>query len=353
MFPHITQTNLRISGCPNLHPLMTFCRQLPSCGHSDEISIVHVARLQGVPLGPQNAFVKCAMATCDHPSDLVYRVAYPSPRRPGLRIDGRIAPLPAEEEKQPLVRSSLQGNEVGDIFYFVGSRPQNPWAAVGSLTFLLLVLLALVVAPLYFTEPLPKREMLTRLYLQPPPASGSNSTKLQAPAPTSMRTYTPTSIPIPAPVHETQEAPLAPANTTSGVVGGVFGGVVGGAPGGVFSKILNSAQSVPILAKSPEARPLKRIRVASRVAEANLIHDVAPQYPPEAGRARIEGAVVLMAAIDKDGTVKDVRVESGLPILAQAAIDAVKQWRYKPYMIDGEPVEVDSRITINFTLSAS
>jgi protein TonB len=51
--------------------------------------------------------------------------------------------------------------------------------------------------------------------------------------------------------------------------------------------------------------------------------------------------------------VKDVRIESGLPILAQAAMDAVKQWRYKPYMIDGEPVEVDSRITINFTLSAS
>jgi protein TonB len=93
------------------------------------------------------------------------------------------------------------------------------------------------------------------------------------------------------------------------------------------------------------------MRIASRVAEANLINDVAPQYPPEAGRARIEGAVVLMAVIGTDGSVKDVRVESGLPILAQAAIDAVKQWRYKPYMIGGEPVEVDSRITINFTLS--
>ena len=95
------------------------------------------------------------------------------------------------------------------------------------------------------------------------------------------------------------------------------------------------------------------MRVASRVAEANLVYDVAPQYPPEAGRARIEGTVVLMAVIGKDGTVKDVQIENGLPILAQAAIDAVKQWRYRPYMIDGEPVEVDSRITINFTLSAS
>jgi protein TonB len=137
------------------------------------------------------------------------------------------------------------------------------------------------------------------------------------------------------------------------MLGGVPGGVAGGVPGGVFGQILNSAPSVPVLEKSPVPTPVKRMRIASRVAEANLIHDVPPQYPAEAGRARIEGTVVLMALIGTDGSVKDVRVESGLPILAQAAIDAVKQWRYKPYMIGGEPVEVDSRITINFTLSAS
>jgi len=121
----------------------------------------------------------------------------------------------------------------------------------------------------------------------------------------------------------------------------------------VFNEVLSGARIMPIVAKAPEPMPIKRIRIASRVAEANLIHDVAPQYPSEAGRARIEGAVVLMAVIGTDGSVKDVRVESGLPILAQAAMDAVRQWRYKPYLIDGEPVEVDSRITINFTLSAS
>jgi protein TonB len=112
-----------------------------------------------------------------------------------------------------------------------------------------------------------------------------------------------------------------------------------------------STASTPVLAKTSDPAPSKRIRLAPRVVEANLIHDVAPVYPPEAGRARIEGTVVLMAVIGKDGSVEDVRVESGLPILAQAAIDAVKQWRYKPYLLNGEPVEVDSRITINFTLS--
>ena len=137
------------------------------------------------------------------------------------------------------------------------------------------------------------------------------------------------------------------------MVGGVPGGIVGGVPGGLSGELLTSAASVPVLAKSAVPMPVKKMRIASRVAEANLIHEVPPQYPPEAGRARIEGTVVLMAVIGTDGSVKDVRVESGLPILAQAALDAVRQWRYKPYMVDGEPVEVESRITINFTLSAS
>ncbi len=313
--------------------------------------MVQILRLQEVPLGLRSAFIKCAMATCDHPSDLVHRIAYPTVRRPGLRIHPRIAALPAEEEKPLPVRSNLQGKEVGDIFYLIDSRPRNPWAAIGSLAFLSVLLLALIVAPLYRTMPLPKRETLTMLYLQPPPAAGGNPTKFQAPKPAS--TYTPTSTGITAPVHETQEAPPPPVGTTGGVVGGVPGGVVGGVPGGLSNEMLNSAPGVPVLAKSPVPMPVKRVRVAARVAEANLIHDVTPQYPTEAGRARLEGAVVLMAVIGKDGSVQDVRVESGLPILAQAAIDAVKQWRYKPYLVDGEPVEVDSRITINFTLSGA
>ncbi len=290
------------------------------------------------------------MATCDHPSDLVHCIAYPTLQRPGLRIDSRVPALPAEEEKQLPVRSNLQG-KIGDIFYFIEPRPRNPFAASGSLAFLSLLLLALIIIPLYHTEPLPKMQTLTMLYLPPAPPAAANPAKFQAPMPAS--TYTPTSAGITAPVHETQEAPPPSVGTTGGLLGGVPGGVIGGVSGGAFSAMLNSAPSGPVLAKSPVPTPVKRIRVAARVAEANLVHDVTPQYPPEAGRARLEGAVVLMAVIDRDGSVRDVRVESGLPILAQAAIDAVKQWRYKPYLVDGEPVEVDSRITINFTLSGA
>jgi periplasmic protein TonB len=292
------------------------------------------------------------MATFDHPSDLVLRIAYPTIQRPGLR-DLRVVALPAEEEKHP-VRSSQQGIEGGSLFREIESGAKlgrNPLAGAGALALQCLLLLALIAIPLFHIDPLPKRETLTMLYLQPPPAAAGNAVKFQPPKPAS--SFSSTSIAIPTPVHMTQEAPPPPVGVSGGVVAGVPGGVVGGVPGGVLNEVLSSTRSMPVPAKAPDPAPVKRVRLAARVIEANLIHDVPPQYPPEAGRARIEGTVVLMAVIGKDGTVTDVRVETGLPILAQAAIDAVKQWRYKPYMIDGEPVEVDSRITINFNLSAS
>jgi protein TonB len=119
----------------------------------------------------------------------------------------------------------------------------------------------------------------------------------------------------------------------------------------VLTEVLNGTHNLPVLATTSPTP--KRLRIASRVGEWNLVHDVAPIYPPVAGRARIEGTVVLLAVIAKDGTVQEVRVESGLPVLAQAAMNAVKQWRYKPYLLEGEPIEVDSQITINFTLPRS
>jgi periplasmic protein TonB len=295
------------------------------------------------------------MATCDQASDLMLRIAHPPAETHGLRRDTRASVMPAENKARHADTSSLQGIEAGDVFHSLiasgNLRPRSRWAAVGAVTFEVLILVTLVVVPLYRTLPLPKRERVTMLYLQPPAAGSGNPTKVQAPKLPS--TYSAKSTVMTPPVHEAQEASPAPVGKLEGVVGGIPGGMVGVIPAGVFSEAENGAPKMPVISRSPEPTPVKRIRVASRVVEANLIHDVPPQYPPEAGRARVEGSVVLMAVIGQDGSVKDVRVESGLPILAQAAIDAVKQWRYKPYLIDGEPVEVDSRITINFTLSGA
>src|SRR5579864_3676445 len=136
------------------------------------------------------------MATCDHPSDLMLRIAHPSIERQGLRKDTRSRRLGAENEMPPAASSSLHGIEAGDVFHsLIASgdvRPRSRWAGVGSLVFQSLVLLTLIVAPLYRTIPLPKRETVTMLYLQPPAAAaGSNGTKLRATM--SGSTYVPTS----------------------------------------------------------------------------------------------------------------------------------------------------------------
>jgi protein TonB len=85
--------------------------------------------------------------------------------------------------------------------------------------------------------------------------------------------------------------------------------------------------------------------------EGNLMLRVQPLYPPLARQARIQGQVVIRAVISRNGMIENLQVLSGHPMLVQAAIDAVKQWRYRPYFLNGEPVEVETQVTVNFLLS--
>jgi TonB family protein len=94
-----------------------------------------------------------------------------------------------------------------------------------------------------------------------------------------------------------------------------------------------------------------RIRVSTGVAESLLTRKVAPVYPPIARQARIQGSVILQVRIGRDGSIQEIRVVSGHPMLIQSAIDCAKQWQYKPYFLNGEPVEVETQVTVNFTLS--
>jgi TonB family protein len=93
------------------------------------------------------------------------------------------------------------------------------------------------------------------------------------------------------------------------------------------------------------------LRVGSDVAQANLTHRVDPAYPPLARAARIQGVVLLQVTIGREGTVRDLRVISGHPLLADAAIEAVKQWQYKPQLLNGQLVEIITTVTVNFTFS--
>ena len=156
---------------------------------------------------------------------------------------------------------------------------------------------------------------------------------------------TPTAIPKKVAMIKEDEAP-PPSTGVAGVVGGVPGGVPGGAMGGVLGGIIGNTPTVV-----PKAATPQRVRVSQGVSQGLLIRQVKPNYPALARSARIQGAVVLQALISKDGSIENLHLVSGHPMLAPAAIDAVKQWKYKPYFLNGEPVEVETTINVNFTLA--
>jgi len=122
------------------------------------------------------------------------------------------------------------------------------------------------------------------------------------------------------------------------------------------SAALSATPAAPVLAlpapPPPPPPPFKAepIRQGGIVQAANLIHQVNPVYPPLARQTRVQGAVVMEATISRDGSVESLRIVSGQPLLNQAALDAVRQWRYRPTMLNGEPVEVITTITVTFTL---
>jgi TonB family protein len=95
----------------------------------------------------------------------------------------------------------------------------------------------------------------------------------------------------------------------------------------------------------------ERFRVSSGVATGLLVKKVRVQYPEDAKQARVKGKVVMKAEIDKEGNVEALSVISGDPMLAPAALEAVKQWKYKPYLLNGQPVKVETQVVVKFTLS--
>ena len=128
-----------------------------------------------------------------------------------------------------------------------------------------------------------------------------------------------------------------------GVPGGV-GGVPGGVRGGVIGGIIGSAAPPPSLPAQ------SKLRVSSAAMEANLLKRVEPVYPTLARVAKIQGEVRLQATVSKTGVLENLRGVSGHPILLQAAMDAVKQWQYKPFLLNGEPIAAEGEIIVAFKM---
>jgi protein TonB len=240
--------------------------------------------------------------------------------------------------------------------------PQQTRKAFATTTSFIINILAIVVMlliPLAFTEQLPKAQLLTFLVAPPPPPPPPPPAaaqvqkvirQIQTDMLTSGQLRTPTKIPTKVQMVKEEEAP-PPMPASGGVVGGVPGGIPGGQLGGVIGGIVSSTSALSSVPKFVPQAP-QRVRISQGVTKGLLIHREEPPYPPLAKAARVQGEVVLTAVIDVNGQIQNLQLVSGHPMLVPGTIAAVRRWRYKPYLLNGQPVEVETTITVIFALSS-
>ena len=142
---------------------------------------------------------------------------------------------------------------------------------------------------------------------------------------------------------------LAPPAAANGIVGSIPGGISAADIDEMVTSLMRSMPKVE--PRIVRVAPPLRVRVSQGVSQALLLKKVDPEYPVDALRTRIQGSVLLHVTISKAGDVLTVELISGHQMLAPAAIEAVKHWKYKPYLLNGQPVEVDTQVLVNFTVS--
>jgi len=238
-------------------------------------------------------------------------------------------------------------------------RKRRFFATTTSFVINCMAIAVLLLIPLAFTEELPKAQLLTLLIAPPPPppppppaaeAVQKIVKQIQTDLLNTGQLRTPSKIPQKVQMIKEEEAP-PPMPATGGVVGGVPGGIPGGQLGGVIGGIVNATSNLATVPKFVPVVP-QRVRISQGVTKGLLIHRVEPVYPTLAKAARVQGDVILSAVIDINGEITNLQLVSGHPMLVPAAIAAVKQWRYKPYLLNGQPVEVETTITVIFALTS-
>ena len=242
-----------------------------------------------------------------------------------------------------------------------GHRTRRTCTTVFSFILQSLLLGIVILIPLWFTDVLPKQQLVTFLVAPPPPPPPPPA----APAATTVKVVkvasdiangqlrAPGRVPARVQMIKEDDAP-PPVAVTGGVVGGVPGGVPGGQLGGVIGGIISSTSGLTAVPKLAKLAPVtQRVRLSQGVSKGLLTLRVEPVYPPLARQAHIQGVVVLTALIDKEGSIQNLEVVSGHPMLTPAAIEAVRQWRYKPFLLNGQPVGVETTVTVTFQLRSA
>ncbi len=245
------------------------------------------------------------------------------------------------------------------------THTQKPWTFAGAFLFQCLLVGMAVLIPMLIVEPLPMQNLTSVLVAPPPPPPPPPppAPRVQRVAKTPPRQIVagkliaPVFIPPHPEIVKEPELPPPPSNFVvgGGVAGGVPGGVAGEQIGGLLAEMMKpeSGALPPPAAPPPPPPPAppERVRVGGDVENALLTHEVLPKYPPMARLARVQGKVRFEALIGTDGRIEHLQVLGGPPLLIHAAMEAVKQWMYKPTRLNGRPVEVETRITVDFALS--
>jgi len=245
-------------------------------------------------------------------------------------------------------------------------RGRKKWTIAVAFLAQVLVLGILVAIPLLYIEPLPLADLTTVLAAPPPPPPPPPPAP---PAPVQVAhvvlkhfdaglIYQPRVVPKTIATIQEQPQQAAAAPVTGGVPGGVTGGQIGGVLGGILGATPTAAPPPapppPPVAATPTPAPAKpgTIRIGGAVEAAKIVSAPSPAYPPVAKDARIQGDVLLDAVIGTDGHIENLKVVSGNALLVSAAMNAVKQWTYRPTILNGQPVKVATEIMVHFSLSS-
>jgi protein TonB len=211
---------------------------------------------------------------------------------------------------------------------------------------------ALAIVPLLLSDALPEAGGDIRAFFveplaappppppPPPPAARASLAARVAPKATAAPAGFVAPIEVPTEIRPEEGLDLG------GVEGGVAGGVEGGVPGGVVGGVVGG------LPDAPPPPPVRPVRVGGDVREPRKVLDVAPVYPPLAAKAHVEGVVILEATIDTRGRVVNATVLRGVPVLDEAALEAVRRWVYTPTLVDGVPTPIILTVTVSFRLQA-
>ena len=228
------------------------------------------------------------------------------------------------------------------------SRSHRGWTTLISFSVQALLVAALLMVPLLYTEGLPSLRLMQQAVIGPPPSRGP-APKIEPSQGRNPMLKNASGLVLMIP----QQIPKGVAPRTDVLVGPppelATGGSTSGPGGpGVPNGILSSTGDANVILIPP--RPVHHPPI-SHWMEGNLIHRLQPAYPLLAVQTRTQGQVVLRAVISREGTIENLQVVSGHPLLVRAALEAVRQWRYRPYVLNGEPVEVETQVTVNFVLS--